>query len=194
MDSPDAARGKVLPLRAEPTAPDERVLWARFRAADAAALAPAWLALQCQGIAGVRAGLVLDAGAAGETFGPAASWPEGVRPGSHLLRAAERVLQQRRALALALEPQGESGPARTDLRQLPRTAAADTLAALQTAVLLGERMWIGYINAEGIASQRVVDPVKVEGGFVTAFDHLSDEVRTFALHRITGVAEVDEPA
>ncbi|GAA0684732.1 helicase-associated domain-containing protein [Kitasatospora atroaurantiaca] len=86
----------------------------------------------------------------------------------------------------------QSGPARTDLRQLPRTAAADTLAALQTAVLLGERMWIGYINAEGLASQRVVDPVKVEGGFVTAYDHLSDEVRTFALHRITGVAEVDE--
>ncbi|MFJ1703547.1 helicase-associated domain-containing protein [Kitasatospora sp. NPDC088346] len=86
----------------------------------------------------------------------------------------------------------QTGPARTDLRHLPRSAAADTLAALQTAVLLGERMWIGYINAEGLSSQRVVDPVKVEGGFVTAYDHLSDEVRTFALHRITGVAEVDE--
>ncbi|KJK56201.1 WYL domain-containing protein, partial [Saccharothrix sp. ST-888] len=92
----------------------------------------------------------------------------------------------------AATPQ-QTGPARTDLRRLPRTAAADTLAALQTAVLLGERMWIGYINAEGLASQRVVDPVKVEGGFVTAYDHLTDEVRTFALHRITGVAEVDEP-
>ncbi len=53
-------------------------------------------------------------------------------------------------------------------------------------------MWIGYINAEGLSSQRVIDPVKVEGGFVTAYDHLSDEVRTFALHRITGVAEVDD--
>ena len=86
------------------------------------------------------------------------------------------------------------GPARVDTRQLPRTAAADTLAALQTAVLLGERMWIGYVNAEGLASQRVIDPVKVEGGFVTAFDHHSDALKTFALHRITGVAELDDSA
>ncbi|MFI6447942.1 helicase-associated domain-containing protein [Kitasatospora sp. NPDC050543] len=88
----------------------------------------------------------------------------------------------------------QSGPARSDTRQLPRTAAADTLAALQTAVMLGERMWIGYINADGLASQRVIDPVKVEGGFVTAFDHHADELRRFALHRITGVAELDEKA
>ncbi|WP_327068349.1 helicase C-terminal domain-containing protein [Kitasatospora sp. NBC_01250] len=86
----------------------------------------------------------------------------------------------------------ETGPARTDTRHLPRTAAADTLAALQTAVLLGERMWIGYINAEGLASQRVIDPVKVEGGYVTAFDHHAEKLNTFALHRITGVAELDE--
>jgi predicted DNA-binding transcriptional regulator YafY len=55
-------------------------------------------------------------------------------------------------------------------------------------------MWIGYINAEGLASQRVIDPVKVEGGFVTAFDHQSDALKTFALHRITGVAELDASA
>ncbi|MDH6126254.1 helicase C-terminal domain-containing protein [Kitasatospora sp. GP82] len=125
------------------------------------------------------------------------------RPDDVLLGAAIKAVRagDRAATAVRREtvagpaatPQ-QTGPARTDLRQLPRTAAADTLAALQTAVLLGERMWIGYVNAEGLASQRVVDPVKVEGGFVTAYDHLTDEVRTFALHRITGVAEVDESA
>lgn len=103
-------------------------------------------------------------------------------------RAATAVRRETVTGPAATQPQ--SGPARTDLRQLPRTAAADTLAALQTAVLLGERMWIGYVNAEGLSSQRVVDPVKVEGGYVTAYDHLSDELRTFALHRITGVAEL----
>ncbi|GJF28239.1 hypothetical protein KNE206_09390 [Kitasatospora sp. NE20-6] len=125
------------------------------------------------------------------------------RPDSALLGAAVRAIRagdraatavRRETVAGPAATRTQTGPARTDLRQLPRTAAADTLAALQTAVLLGERMWIGFVNAEGIASQRVVDPVKVEGGFVTAYDHLSDEVRTFALHRITGVAEVDEPA
>ncbi|MBM7172253.1 helicase C-terminal domain-containing protein [Streptomyces sp. G44] len=73
---------------------------------------------------------------------------------------------------------------------LPRTTSAETLATMQAAVMTGEAVWIGYVNAEGAASQRVIAPVRVEGGFVTAYDHTADEVRTFALHRITGVAEL----
>ncbi|MEV4559636.1 helicase C-terminal domain-containing protein [Kitasatospora sp. NPDC049285] len=118
--------------------------------------------------------------------------PDGpARPDDTLLAAAVRAIRAGDRAATAVRKETVPGPAAA---ALPRSAAADTLAALQTAVLLGERMWIGYVNAEGLASQRVIDPVRVEGGFVTAYDHLSDEVRSFALHRITGVAEVDEPA
>ncbi|MET8567923.1 helicase C-terminal domain-containing protein [Streptomyces sp. NPDC004783] len=74
--------------------------------------------------------------------------------------------------------------------ELPRTGAAETLATVQAAVLTGEALWIGFVNAEGAASQRVIAPIRVEGGFVTAYDHTADEVRTFPLHRITGVAEL----
>ncbi|MFE9937176.1 helicase-associated domain-containing protein [Streptomyces hirsutus] len=74
--------------------------------------------------------------------------------------------------------------------ELPRTGSAETLATVQAAVLTGESLWIGYVNAEGAASQRVIAPVRVEGGFVTAYDHTADEVRTYPLHRITGVAEL----
>ena len=76
--------------------------------------------------------------------------------------------------------------------ELPRTSAADTLATLQAAVLTNGTLWIGYVNAEGAASQRVIAPIRVEGGFVTAYDHTADEVRTYPLHRITGVAELAE--
>ncbi|MFD0329289.1 WYL domain-containing protein [Streptacidiphilus monticola] len=75
---------------------------------------------------------------------------------------------------------------------VPRTSAAETLATLQTAVLTGSPVWIGYVNADGAATQRVIEPVRVEGGFVTAFDQLHESVQTFSLHRITGVAEIDE--
>ena len=119
-------------------------------------------------------------------------------PDEALLGAAVKAIRagDRAATAVRREPAAaqQTGPGRSGARQLPRTVAADTLAALQTAVLLGERMWIGYVNAEGLASQRVIDPVKVEGGFVTAFDHHSDALKTFALHRITGVAELDDSA
>ena len=74
--------------------------------------------------------------------------------------------------------------------RLPRTTAAETLATVQAAALTGSAVWIGYVNADGAASQRVIAPVRVEGGFVTAYDHTADEVRTYPLHRITGVAEL----
>ncbi|MFG3056144.1 helicase-associated domain-containing protein [Kitasatospora sp. NPDC048239] len=108
-------------------------------------------------------------------------------PDDTLLGAAIKAIRAGDRAATAVRR-----PPTPDSRQVPRTAAAETLATLQTAVLLGERVWIGYLNAEGLASQRIIDPVKVEGGFVTAFDHHADEIRTFALHRITGVAELEE--
>ncbi|MFF0740785.1 helicase C-terminal domain-containing protein [Streptomyces sp. NPDC004111] len=77
---------------------------------------------------------------------------------------------------------------------LPRTSSAETLATVQAAALTGSALWIGYVNADGAASQRVIAPVRVEGGFVTAYDHTADEVKTYPLHRITGVAELaDDP-
>lgn len=79
--------------------------------------------------------------------------------------------------------------------RLPRTTSAETLATVQAAAMTGSAVWIGYVNAEGAASQRVIAPVRVEGGFVTAYDHTADEIRTYPLHRITGVAELaDDPA
>ncbi|MFJ2213081.1 helicase C-terminal domain-containing protein [Streptomyces sp. NPDC101062] len=78
---------------------------------------------------------------------------------------------------------------------LPRTTSAETLATVQAAAMTGSAVWIGYVNADGAASQRVIAPVRVEGGYVTAYDHTADEVRTYPLHRITGVAELaDDPA
>ncbi|MYQ44588.1 DNA-binding protein [Streptomyces sp. SID4985] len=110
-------------------------------------------------------------------------------PDATLLTAAIRAIRAGDLAATA--PRKSTG---TELAggELPRTTQADTLATLQAAVLTGDTVWIGYVNAEGAASQRVVAPVRVEGGFVTAYDHTADEVRTYPLHRITGVAELAE--
>jgi len=72
-----------------------------------------------------------------------------------------------------------------------RATTADTLAFLQQAARERRQVWLGYVDAQGRASSRVVEPRGVEGGFVTAWDHLRQEDRTFALHRVTGVADVD---
>ncbi|MBT2467348.1 helicase C-terminal domain-containing protein, partial [Streptomyces sp. ISL-66] len=117
-------------------------------------------------------------------------------PDATLLGAALRAIRAGDAAATAVRKEpaasGTSGSAGGAAGALPRTSAAETLATVQAAALTGSAVWIGYVNADGAASQRVIAPVRVEGGFVTGYDHTADEVRTYALHRITGVAELAE--
>ena len=65
-----------------------------------------------------------------------------------------------------------------------------SLAALREAVESGTTVLIGYVDNHGSSSERVVDPLRVEGGQLTAHDHRSDDTRTFAVHRITTVRPV----
>ena len=75
---------------------------------------------------------------------------------------------------------------------VPHSASSETLAVLQDAVVSGRAVWIGYLNAQGQASNRIIEPQRLAGGYLTAYDYRRDEPRTFAVHRITGVAELDE--
>ncbi|MEV5549507.1 helicase C-terminal domain-containing protein [Streptomyces sp. NPDC052309] len=115
-------------------------------------------------------------------------------PDGTLLGAAIRAIRAGDLASTAPRKPGPGEDDRTADGELPRTSPAETLATVQAAVLTGEALWIGYVNAEGAASQRVVAPIRVEGGFVTAYDHTADEVRTYPLHRITGVAELADDA
>ncbi|WP_329614683.1 helicase C-terminal domain-containing protein [Streptomyces brevispora] len=114
--------------------------------------------------------------------------PEGPPlPDPTLLGAAVRAIRAGDTAATIVHK--DTGPS-TPAGALPRTTSAETLVTVQAAAMTGSAIWIGYVNAEGAASQRVIAPVRVEGGYVTAYDHTADEVRTYPLHRITGVAEL----
>ncbi|MFF3399292.1 helicase-associated domain-containing protein [Streptomyces sp. NPDC002659] len=119
---------------------------------------------------------------------PPAPVPDGPPlPDATLLGAAVKAI---RAGDLAATVERKPAPEPAKNGELPRTTSAETLATVQAAAMTGAAVWIGYVNADGAASQRVIAPVRVEGGFVTAYDHTADEVRTYPLHRITGVAEL----
>ncbi len=53
------------------------------------------------------------------------------------------------------------------------------------------RVWIGYVDRDGRPVRRVVEPLTVEGGRVQAYDVGAAEVRTYSIHRVTGVAPVE---
>ncbi|MFD0691885.1 helicase-associated domain-containing protein [Actinomadura fibrosa] len=74
----------------------------------------------------------------------------------------------------------------------PRSPAMATIELLRGAVERGGRVWIGYLDQQGQASSRIVEPVRVEGGFLTGYDATRAAVHRFALHRITGVSALDD--
>jgi hypothetical protein len=78
------------------------------------------------------------------------------------------------------------------VRQIPGVTTASTLELLSRAVREGVPIWLGYVDAQGSGSQRVVQPVSLVGGFLQGYDERRGENRTFAVHRITSVALVEE--
>jgi hypothetical protein len=104
------------------------------------------------------------------------------------LRAGDRALQEARRV-------NSSGPraGRADaVAEIPGLTTAATLGLLRQAAREGRPVWLGYVNAQGSASQRIVEPTAISGGYLHGYDHRRDEMRTFALHRITAVALLDE--
>jgi hypothetical protein len=80
------------------------------------------------------------------------------------------------------------------LRAAEPTTPASTLALLREAVETRSTVWMGYLDNHGSSVERVVDPVKVEAGWLSAYDHRTDDVRSFAVHRITAVRRLESPA
>ncbi len=71
---------------------------------------------------------------------------------------------------------------------------AEALAVLRTAIDEGASVWIGYLDNHGSRSERIVDPRRIDGGVLTAYDRRTDDEQTFAIHRITAVRAFDESA
>lgn len=67
------------------------------------------------------------------------------------------------------------------------TTPAAALAALREAIETGATVVIGYLDAQGMTGERLVDPLRLDGGRLAAYDHRADARREFAVHRISSV-------
>ncbi|MDO0974880.1 helicase-associated domain-containing protein [Mycolicibacterium frederiksbergense] len=72
-----------------------------------------------------------------------------------------------------------------------RLDPAVLIALLQQAALEQTSVVMGYVDPAGVATQRVVSPINIRGGQLTAFDPASGRVREFAIHRVTSVVSAD---
>ncbi|MBP2365454.1 helicase-associated domain-containing protein [Pseudonocardia parietis] len=92
------------------------------------------------------------------------------------LRAGDALAGVRRSVAGRRESPGSTG----------------NLASLQAAVREGRTIWIGYVDAHGVAGDRVLEPTSVGAGVVEGRDALDGELRRIQLHRITSIAPVED--
>ena len=65
------------------------------------------------------------------------------------------------------------------------------MALLAQAAVHGKDVLMGYVDAAGVATQRVVTPISVHGGHLMAFDPAQGRMREFAVHRVTSVLSAD---
>lgn len=114
-------------------------------------------------------------------------------PTPALLNAAVKALRAGEAAAEARPASGRTDADDDDsstVSAIPRASVGDTVDLINFAMSGDEPIWIGYVDSAGLASERVVEPLRFEGGFLTGYDHRSGEVRTFALARITGASAI----
>jgi hypothetical protein len=108
----------------------------------------------------------------------------GTAPDVSVITAAVRALRAGDEAARVATPRGAP----------PRSPAVAMIQRLREAADRGARVWIGYLDQQGQASSRIIEPARIEGGFLTAYDATRAAVHRYALHRITGVANVDGAA
>ena len=72
-----------------------------------------------------------------------------------------------------------------------RVDPAVAMALLHQAAVHGKDVLMGYVDAAGVATQRVVTPISVHGGHLMAFDPTAGRMREFAVHRVTSVLSAD---
>jgi predicted DNA-binding transcriptional regulator YafY len=72
-----------------------------------------------------------------------------------------------------------------------RVDPAVAIALLAQAAVGGKDVLMGYVDAAGVATQRVVTPISVHGGHLMAFDPAQGRMREFAVHRVTSVLSAD---
>ena len=102
------------------------------------------------------------------------------------LRAPSRPNPESLATVVAVLRRVDAAPLAT-----ARVDPAVAMALLQQAAVHGKDVLMGYVDAAGVATQRVVTPISVHGGHLMAFDPAQGRMREFAVHRVTSVMSAD---
>ena len=98
------------------------------------------------------------------------------KPSDQMLTSALRTLRT-----------GERAAKKRPVGEIPRTTANETLDLLHEYLGKGVSLRIGYADANGGVSLRIIDPLSISLGTLVAKDHATNAITPFKIARITGV-------
>jgi hypothetical protein len=104
----------------------------------------------------------------------------------HRIRAGDAVAERERAAAVDRARASVSGwqPG----MPIPGITSATTLGLLRGAIRAGQRVSLGYVDADGQPTRHTILPISMAGGTLRGHDPSSRQLEAYALHRITDVA------
>ncbi len=77
-------------------------------------------------------------------------------------------------------------------QQIPGVTSATTLGLLRDAIRAGSRIWLGFVDADGTASQHTIVPISMAGGVLRGHEESTARLQSYPLHRITAVSVLDD--
>jgi predicted DNA-binding transcriptional regulator YafY len=75
---------------------------------------------------------------------------------------------------------------------IPGITSATTLGLLRGAIRAGQRVSLGYVDADGQPTRHTILPISMAGGTLRGHDPSSRQLEAYALHRITDVNVVSD--
>jgi hypothetical protein len=76
--------------------------------------------------------------------------------------------------------------------QVPGVTSAATMGQLRGAIREGRKVLLGCAEADGTTTRHTILPISLAGGFVRGHDPETQTLKSFPLHRLTGVAILDD--
>jgi len=110
------------------------------------------------------------------------------RAGGGSVQAAVRALRSAESAQSTTGSPALSGADALEVDSTRRCAGPAAVALLRAAISDAESICLAYADADCGPVERLLDPIRIGGGTLTAFDHLEGKVRTFTLARISWAA------
>ena len=107
-------------------------------------------------------------------------------------RAIARALLNPSGQPRATILKGSDEPNAPDGPQVRSVSGPAALAELREALNDGRSTWIEIAESDGTVHRRLIDPIRLNNGFLSAFDHGVDQLRSFSVSRIRSVTPTHE--